>query len=236
MGMNGFVADRFKNLVCPFVRDISPLVCTSYALNIPLVNSNRPFIRISSRESGFTLIELLITLVVAAVLLGVAVPNFRTFIQNSRVTTQSNEMLAHLAVARSEAIKRNAPVVVCPSAVPTAAAPSCTAGGTWETGWLVFEDAVDPVTKKGNNTFATAEGDILLRIHERLEGNNTLRANGAELAKPLTFGSSGVTTMAAADFFKLCDARGTSFARAIMVEATGRARIARATQVAFSCP
>lgn len=195
-----------------------------------------PLIRICDRQSGFTLIELMITLIVVAVLMGIGVPNLRTFIQNSRITTQGNEMLASLALARSEAIKRSAPVVVCPSAAPTAAAPTCSAGGIWERGWLVFADATDPATKKGNNTFAEAEGDILLRIHEQLEGANTLRASGADLADHLTFGPTGVTSMSGADFLKLCDARGAPSARAIMVEATGRARIARPSEFAIPCP
>lgn len=236
MRMSDLITDGCKNRTCPFVCEFMPIICTESDQIIPFVIKNRPLIRIAPRQSGVTLIELLITLVVVAIILGIGAPNLRSFIQNSRITAQSNEMLAQLATARSEAIKRNAPVVVCPSSAPTASTPSCTAGGVWETGWLIFEDAIDPATKKGNNTFATAEGDILLKIHERLDGSNTMRASGAELANNLTFGPSGVTTMAAADFLKLCDARGATFARAIMVDATGRARIARATQIAFSCP
>ena len=202
---------------------------------MPFVDKNKPLIRIANRQSGFTLVELMITLVVAALVMGIAVPNLRTFIQNSRITTQGNGILTDLAMARSEAIKRNAPIVVCPSAAPTVAAPTCSAG-SWERGWLVFEDAVDPVTKKGNDTFAAAEGDNLLRIHEPLEGNNTLRANGAELVNFVTFGPSGVTTLVNDDFLKLCDARGAPFGRAILIYATGRARVAHPSQIVFSCP
>jgi type IV fimbrial biogenesis protein FimT len=40
-----------------------------------------------AKQTGFTLIELMFTIIVLAVLLGLAVPNFRDFLRNSRLTT-----------------------------------------------------------------------------------------------------------------------------------------------------
>lgn len=57
-------------------------------------------------EHGFTLVELLITLVVAAIVLGLAVPSFQITLENNRLVTQVNEVVASVNLARSEAIKR----------------------------------------------------------------------------------------------------------------------------------
>ncbi|RRQ23560.1 prepilin-type N-terminal cleavage/methylation domain-containing protein [Guyparkeria sp. SCN-R1] len=66
-----------------------------------------------SRSSGFSLIELMITIVVAAILLAVAIPGFGNLILSNKLTTVTNEWVTAVNVARSEAIKRNAVVVIC---------------------------------------------------------------------------------------------------------------------------
>lgn len=66
-----------------------------------------------TRQKGFSLIELMITIVVAAVLLAVAIPSFRNIILANELTTTTNEWVTAVNLARSEAIKRSAAVVVC---------------------------------------------------------------------------------------------------------------------------
>ena len=78
-----------------------------------------------TRQAGFTLMELMLVITVAAVILGVGVPNFRQFMLNSRMTTAANDLLAAIHTARSEAIKRREQVVMCFSNNPTAAVPAC---------------------------------------------------------------------------------------------------------------
>ena len=50
--------------------------------------------------------ELMLTVLIAATLMGVAVPAFRGMINSNRVLTQSNDIVAALNLARSEAITR----------------------------------------------------------------------------------------------------------------------------------
>ena len=64
------------------------------------------------RFRGFTILELMVTLTVLGILLGVAVPSFSTFVQNSRVTSQTNELVSALNLARSEAIRRGGTATV----------------------------------------------------------------------------------------------------------------------------
>jgi type IV fimbrial biogenesis protein FimT len=77
-----------------------------------------------ARSRGFTLIELMVTLTILAIMMGIAVPSFRTFVDNQKVKTASFELMTSVMMARSEAIKRNATVTLTP-------------GESWASGWSV---------------------------------------------------------------------------------------------------
>ncbi|MGH6693255.1 MAG: GspH/FimT family pseudopilin [Gammaproteobacteria bacterium] len=59
------------------------------------------------RSAGFTLIELMITLVVLAILLYFALPNFAVWMQNTQIRTAGEAILNGMQLARTEAIRRN---------------------------------------------------------------------------------------------------------------------------------
>lgn len=61
----------------------------------------------SRQQSGVTLIELVVGLAVFAILLGIAIPNFSTFIQNSKIRTSAEAIQNGLSLARVEAVRRN---------------------------------------------------------------------------------------------------------------------------------
>jgi len=79
-------------------------------------------------------VELMITLVVLGVLAAIALPSFQGVIRSNRVATTSNEVLASLALARSEAIKGVGAAGVCPSTDGA----TCATGTNWSGGWLVW--------------------------------------------------------------------------------------------------
>lgn len=62
---------------------------------------------------GFTLVELMVTVAVAAILLVIAVPSFRTMLATNQLVTAANEVVGGLSEARMEAIQRNADTQFC---------------------------------------------------------------------------------------------------------------------------
>jgi len=92
------------------------------------------------KSQAFTLVELMIVLGVAAILATMAAPAFWNMIQNQRATTQANELVTAVNLARSEAVKRGERVELCASADPDAG--SC-GGSDWTAGWVVRLDG-DP--------------------------------------------------------------------------------------------
>ena len=85
------------------------------------------------RPRGFTIVELMVALSVLAILLALAVPSFTNATLGARLSSYANDLLASTQLARSEAIKRNAPVTLCASSNGT----TCATSGGWQVGWIV---------------------------------------------------------------------------------------------------
>src|SRR5687767_9439407 len=89
-----------------------------------------------SRASGFSLIELMVTIAIVAILLALGLPSFEGSMRSNRVATTTNEMLASLALARSEAIRSSRESRICASADGS----TCGAGLDWNAGWIIAMD------------------------------------------------------------------------------------------------
>lgn len=85
---------------------------------------------------GFTIIEAMITMLVLAVLVGLALPSLTRLLSVNRLTGQSNDLTSAVNLARNEAITRSNTVRICPSSNGTACS-----SGSWNTGWLIFDDS-----------------------------------------------------------------------------------------------
>jgi type IV fimbrial biogenesis protein FimT len=109
------------------------------------------------RAAGFTIIELMITVATASILLAIAVPSFNQLIVSGRLTAQSNDRVAAISLARSEAIKRNASVTLCRAA--SNLTDCVTSSGTWEN-WVI-RTATGTVIRQGSvNNFG---GSLVVR-------------------------------------------------------------------------
>ena len=172
------------------------------------MNTHQQHISVKAQQ-GFTLIELIITLVIAGILLSIGIPSFNSFLKNNQLTTQINELVTSINLTRSEAIKRGFSSTICKSDTRT----SC--GGNWTDGWIVFED-------QDGQGDVDAGVDTVIRVYDELQAGNTLTF-GAK--NRITYSSQGIA-VGFNDTFKLCDNRGATKAKGIVISNTGRARLA----------
>jgi type IV fimbrial biogenesis protein FimT len=61
-------------------------------------------------SAGFTVIEMMLTIAILGILLGIAVPNFTRWINNTKIRAGAEAIAAGMNLARTEAVRRNASV------------------------------------------------------------------------------------------------------------------------------
>jgi prepilin-type N-terminal cleavage/methylation domain-containing protein len=190
------------------------------------------------RNRGFTMMELMITLAVAGIILGLAVPNLQEFRRNNRMSNTANDMLAAIVKARGEAMRRQRTVVVCPSSNPNAAEPTC---GVWAAavGWIIFVDG-DPTVPTAANCAREAGIEQVLGAFTYDQDRPTDRIRVNTTGTCIAFSPTGYRQTIAATIplirMLMCDSRGVvvvagtnnlSAARGIQIQPTGRAAIHR---------
>ena len=143
-----------------------------------------------SKKSGFTVIELMITMAIAAVLLGYALPSFNDFVTQRSMTSKINEFVLAIAYARSEA-------VTIRGVVSVQAVDASDGGNEWGPGYCVV------VGNPGDCT------GVVLRQFSSL-GDLTLDSIGAGFDNQgtLSFNSRGLLTLGAGGSLQLCSTDG----------------------------
>lgn len=169
-----------------------------------------------SRARGFTLLELLVTVAILGLLLGIGTPIVASIGDGMRLAAITSTFLSQLHLARSEAIKRNAPVSLCKSRDGARCAP----GGGWEQGWIVFHDA--------DNDSLRAPQEIVLQRHEALPAGFRLAGN-VPVNRYVSFAPTGGTRTPSGAFqagtLTVCKASAQATAgRQIVINAVGRPR------------
>jgi type IV fimbrial biogenesis protein FimT len=170
---------------------------------------------------GFSLVETMIVMAIAAGLVVMAAPSMSRLADSIRLTAVSNAFLAHLYLARSEAIKRNGRVVLCKSADGIA----CASSGGWDQGRLLFHDL--------NNNGLLDAGEPVFASEERL--HTSLRMTGNQnVGRYVSFDANGTTRLVGGGFqagtVTLCrQSAGPGEARQIILNALGRPRVHKAS-------
>jgi type IV fimbrial biogenesis protein FimT len=181
------------------------------------------------QKRGFSLIELLFVLAVVAIALGVGVPAFSTLFANNRMTGATNDLVSSLYAARSEAIKRQVTVTLCPTVEGDG---PCLPGGSLASGWTVFVDRYGDA--------AISADDVVVQRHAALPPDlwDGLTVNPATAPGYIIFSGTGsVGTTARPDSLtdiQLCDSRGdidagggVAAGRWIQIHPTGRLELQR---------
>ena len=101
-------------------------------------------------SAGFTMIELMVTLILLAILIGIAGPSMRNLILQQRVKSATSEFQRGLTLARAEAIRRNQRVTLA------AADASCS---DFSKGWRIFFDSASG--SSANQCFDGSETQVM---------------------------------------------------------------------------
>lgn len=191
------------------IHRLGPAVCPSRAVGREVDS----YFDGMNRDSGFTLIELIVTVSVLGVLLAFAIPSFVDLIRDSQRSSAVNDLLADMSFARSEADRRGRVVTVCSNV----SGDDCGSATDWGTGWMVFEDTEVPGTPADGARTGTEP--VIRRAAGRV-GKLTVSGGSAQLRfKPFNKRTPDNQTI------KFCDPRGAAKSRAIIVAASGVARV-----------
>lgn len=160
-------------------------------------------------QCGLTLIELLIVVAITGILCGAAVPAFSNGLEAARASAARAGLLASLTAASGRAAVTGAHGVLCPSQDGV----NCLDTPDWSGGWLVFVDR--------NGSRELEGGERVLRVQEPLAGKVRLRSTVGRTR--IVFQGNGGNAGSNVTF-TLCDGRGPSHARALIMSNTGRLR------------
>ena len=180
--------------------------------------SSRCQSRLLAISRGFTLTEVVITLGLVAVLSNIGLYSFEQFIGNSRADTTILNLRTALALARSEAITRNASVVLCRRWEQQQQCAGSGARGRpdWSRGWLLFVDT------DRNKVLDSAAGDQILRIFPAIYPGLALHWNRGDY---IAYQGSGALHSLNGTFCLIGVGDKAAFRRELKIPYTGRVRI-----------
>ena len=163
--------------------------------------------RSPAKARGFTLIEMLATLSVLVILTSLAAASMSSTVSNNRIYATQTELIASLALARSEAARRGVPVML--------SATNATSGNSFGGGWQVWVDS------NGNGTLDS--GEAVLRLHDALPSSIVV---GDGTTTTVGFTPMGFLSQVGAVDIKICAADGSVAGFDISIQPNGMADVA----------
>lgn len=182
----------------------------------------------SLHQRGFTLVEALIILAICALLASFSLAGFSNLLKTTQLATQSAHFLSAYTLARSEAVKRNQRVIICPRQDKL-----CSNDKQWEKGWLVYTDS--------NRNGVIEDGELIQQFDPLAKGF-TLRPSSNTHA--LVFSSNGQARKLSGSLpmmtLKLCASDAGKgniklLSREMVINASGRLRLQRGREGITSC-
>ena len=164
-------------------------------------------------NDGFTLIEMLVSILILTILLLLAIPSFSVLISNNRMISEVYVMRATINHARTEALARREPIVIC----PTTDGLACTDSNDWSAGYMTFVDTDD------NNIADPSDPDEeIIQWESRQRSVSIIFDN---VNKRVRYGGQGFAQDHGGTF-TFCDERGSTDARALILNPAGSLRAA----------
>ncbi len=164
------------------------------------------------------MVELTMVAAIAGICSMLVLPSLGQMVRAQRSAGLVHAWLTSLHSARSEAIKRNARVVLCKSSDGEA----CTSLGGWEQGWILFHDA--------NNNAVREVQELLISSQGAVEG---LRFTGNfQVARYVSYSATGTAKLVSGAFqsgtFTLCAPADWNLeVKRVVLSPTGRPRVVR---------
>lgn len=182
-------------------------------------------------QTGVSLLELMMVLAILGVVASLALPSYKNFVIQQRISSYTTTLHGALNYSRSEAIARGMHVTICRSENAEAALPLCASANSnplsntgWASGWLIFVD------RDKNGAYDTAQGDVLLRVQGKLIAQQSAGSIiPAPQRKYITFNPTGQTF---GSFMRFAvnrpdDDANVSNERFICIASGGRVRVSR---------
>ena len=162
-------------------------------------------------KAGFTVVELVVTMAIAAILIGIGLPAFTSFIAQQNLTADANAFLGAVAYARSESTSRSIPVSV--------QALNASNDDEWGGGYCV--------------TVGTpGDCDDPLRLFDEIDRATFDGIAGINGIDTLTFDSRGLLTLGLAGQIQLCSTDALEDpGRLLDISIIGRVSVSQ-----FECP
>ncbi len=164
------------------------------------------------RSFGLTLVEMLVTLTVASVVLVTGIPEFKRILASNRMISEINVLVAHLHLARSEAVNRGKRAVLCPSSDGA----QCLGSPAWHQGYILFVD------DNGNRELDGREP--LIRVHRA--GAPGILITSSASRRRISYQPDG-TAPGSNLTVRFCARHDATPPKAVILSNTGRPRVSR---------
>ena len=172
------------------------------------------------RSQGFSLIEMMVTVAVISVALTLGLPAWNGFVGTATGSALSNELESDIALARMEALRRQAPITLCAGAM-SGSTPTCSLVSNWSAGRIIYctdSNKVGACCPDGPGTCASTLSVQVLKVRQPLNGG-AVQMKGPATA--LVFHSGGSVSGGTAPIaVTICKPGGSSTSYSQTIERT----------------
>lgn len=120
-----------------------------------------------AQMAGLSMVELMVTILVLAILMGIAVPSFRAVMNRGNVATAINSLNADMQLARGQAASQHRFVSICRSTAGTQCDIPTGTTFDYDVGWIVYSYDVSSTGADQSYTAGSSNMTILRYTPQR---------------------------------------------------------------------